>query len=104
MVEIDYVWAAAVHGCHEELRKHFEPLIRATQALPEVHVMASLTLRLVRLAKATEVLCKAGLSEESQLPKRSATESIVNLLYIMYVGPKMEPVTYSDLARRFNAY
>jgi len=104
LVEIDYVFADVVPLCHEELRKHFEPLILATQALPEVHVLASLTLRIVRLARATSLLCKDGLTEESRMPMRSATESIINLLYIMYVGPKAEGISYSDLARRFNAY
>jgi len=42
---------------HEELRRHFEPFIRDTQSLPEVGACASITLRLIRLAKATRLLC-----------------------------------------------
>ena len=66
--------------------------------------MTSIILRLVRLAQASMVLCQAGLKEESQLPLRSASESIINLLYIMYVGPATEGKSSSDLARRFLAY
>lgn len=104
MVDISYLYSDALEASHSELRGHFEPMIRATQALPEVHVFTAITLRLVRLAQATTLLCKQGLTEESQLQYRSATELIVNLLYIMYVGPSTGQKTQSALAQQFLAY
>jgi len=105
-VNLDYIWVhpKRVLHCHEELRRHFEPHIRATQELPEVRVFASVCLRLVRLAKARVVLAKEGLNEESQLPLRSATEAIANLLYIMYAGPATGDKSQRDLALQFLAY
>ena len=104
MVNFSFFYPETLLACHEDLRKHFEPMITATQELPEVHVLTSLTLRLVRLAKASMVMCQEGLKEESQPQLRSASEAIVNLLYIMYVGPATGDKSSSDLARQFLAY
>ena len=101
---IAYSYTSILEACHDELRLHFEPKIEANRNRREVQVLAAITLRLSRLAKATELLCKAGHTEASQMQFRSATESIVNLLYIMYVGPSKDAKTQSLLAQQFSAY
>lgn len=103
-IDLAYLQSETLKACHPELRRYFEPLILATQGLSEVQVMAGITLSLARFSMATETLCRAGLTDESWLPYRSATESIVNLLYIMYVGPKIQGVTQTRLAQQFTAY
>lgn len=104
LVDVAFVYPEALEACHEKLRLHFEPLIQATQEYPEVHVLTAITLRLVRLSKATMLLSKAGLKEESMLPYRSATESIINLLYITYAGSVVEGKSSRELASQFIAY
>ncbi len=71
-VNVPLVYPDVIEVCHDILRQHFEPLINADVAVPEVYVSAALTLRLVRLAKAIRLLCDAGLEEESQFQLRSA--------------------------------
>lgn len=103
-IDLKYLQSETLKACHPELRQYFEPMILATQGLPEVHALAGITLNLVRLSIETETLCRAGLTDESWKPYRTATESIVNLLYIMYVGPKLQGLTRTRLAQQFAAY
>lgn len=101
---ISYLYPNVLEACHDELRRKFEPMIRATDSLIEVQILSGITLRLIKLSKASTLLCQAGLSEASQIQFRAATESIVNLLYIMYVGPSRESKTQGRLAKQFSAY
>jgi hypothetical protein len=104
MVDISFIHSETLLSCHEELRTHYEPMILAHPNEPEAQTMAHITLRTVRLALSSLVLCQNGLIEECQLPLRSATESLINLLYIMYVGPAMGDKPRRDLALQFVAY
>ncbi len=103
-VEVSFLYPDLVQGMHEDVRRHFEPMVRATDALPEVHLLASLCLRQVRLCRATRAVAMEGLMEESQMPLRSATESLVNLLYIMEVGPALGDKDTRSLATQFMSY
>jgi hypothetical protein len=104
MIDTGFWFSDVLEACHNELRTIFEPKIFVTQAEPEVAAFTAITLRLVRLAKATALLSKEGIVEESQLPYRSATESVVNLLYIMYAGPATGTKSRNALAQQFIAY
>jgi hypothetical protein len=103
-VPISFIYPEVVKACHNEVRKKFEPYLNATSSLLEVHVLSGLTLRLVRLALATKILVEAGFKEEAKLQFRSAVECIVNLLYIMDVGPKTGDKSTNELAKQFGAY
>lgn len=103
-IRIDFVYAELIEDTHNKVRRHFESLVKATGALAEIQVLASICLRVARLAVAARLLADKGLTEECHLPFRSAAEGIANLLYIIEVGPKHENRTSNDLARQFLAY
>lgn len=103
-IRIDFVYAELIEETHNEVRRHFESLVKATGALAEVQVLASICLRVARLAVAARLLADKGLTEECHLPFRSAAEGIANLLYIIEVGPEKEGRSSTDLARQFLAY
>jgi len=103
-VSMDYAMPGFMAEHHDRLRAKFEPLVEATNQLAEVQVMAALTLRLARLTKAAPLLAEAGFKEETQMLFRGALESIVNLIYIMHVGPIIEGRSSNELAKQFMAY
>jgi len=101
---MDYAMPGFMAEHHEKLRAKFEPLVEATNELAEVQVMAALTLRLARLTQAAPLLSEAGFKEETHMLFRGALESIVNLMYIMHVGPIIEGKTVNCLAKQFISY
>jgi hypothetical protein len=107
-IPLDFIYPTVVQACHEEIRKRFETHILATQNLTTVHVLAGLTLRIVRLTLANKVLLDAGFAEEARMQFRSCVECTVNLLYIMDVGPKLKGKNQDKdteaLAKQFSAY
>lgn len=102
--------AVAYIGCdfleryYDELRSRFEPLVHATDRLPETTLITALTMRLNRLAQITRIVCKQGFKPEAQILFRAALESLVNLVYIMEVGPKLGDKSSAELAQQFWAY
>ena len=103
-VDISFAFPELVENYHDEFRRKFEPLVEAVGALPEVAALTGLTLRISRLAIATKALAEKGLKEESQIPFRSCTESLVNLLYIFSVGPSRNDKNERGLAEQFIAH
>jgi hypothetical protein len=101
---LDYVYCDLVEAAAEPFRNQFEPMLQATAHLPEVQVLAALTLRIRRLSKITRWMCEEGYAEESQILFRSATEAMINLLYIMDVGPRLGHKARPDLTEQFLAY
>jgi hypothetical protein len=96
----------AVAALGDQVRKRYEPWILAVGTLPETQVLCGLCVRLYRLNTAARAMNQAGLGDEVQAIVRSAAESIVNLAYILDVGPSRprESKTSNELADMFLAY
>lgn len=107
-IPLDYIYPTIVQNCQEEVRRRFEPHILETHGLVTVHVLAALTLRIVRLTIANKLLLDAGFAEEARMQFRACVECTVNLLYIMDVGPKLngknKDKDTESLAKQFSAY
>src|SRR5687767_207277 len=103
-IDITGLYPELIEVIHPALRAHLEPMVVATEALKEVHVLAGITLRLVRLTLGAKELSQSGLAEECLASQRTALEGVINLLYIIRVGPDLEGSSCTELAEQFLAY
>ncbi|KAL6953369.1 hypothetical protein U1Q18_052063 [Sarracenia purpurea var. burkii] len=105
-VDVTGLMPEAIRQLYPEVRRRYEAKIEAVQALPEVHVLGGLSLRLYRLMLVADAHSQAGLAEEMGATLRSASESILNLIYIMDAGPARpdENKSTTELAKMFIAY
>lgn len=93
------------------MEQKFRPLVRPSSELVEVQVLCGIALRLTRMAIAGDLLARKGLDEEGHVLQRPAFESIINLSFIFYSGPRAaakpgKPPQKStiELCKQFCAY